>query len=296
MPGKAALFKQLITDRKILLMPGVYDALSAILAEKAGFKAIIMGGYAVSASLLGQPDVGYLTPTEMVGTLKKICDVTTIPVMADGDTGYGNAMNVRRIVSEYEAAGAAGVFFEDQEWPKKCGHMEGKRVISREEHVQKIRAAVDARHNPDFIIMARTDARAVNGLDDAINRARAYADAGADVLFVEAVESIAEMRQVGAALDKPLMANMVEHGKTPLLTLDELEKMGYAIVTYPVAAIYAVAGALNSLWAELAAKGTTKDFAGPTLSFAEFNRLIGLPEYRALEKKYAIPSCEEGEG
>ena len=288
MEKKTTTLKNLIREPEILLMPGVYDALSSVLAERAGFKSVIMGGYSVSASMLGQPDVGYLTMTEMVYSLKRICDATSIPVMADGDTGYGNAMNVGRVVREYETAGAAGVFFEDQEWPKKCGHMENKRVISAEEHAMKIRAAVDARKDPDFVIMARTDARAVNGLEDAIARARLYAEAGADALFVEAALSVDEMRQVAASLDKPLMANMVESGKTPLVSLEELQKLGYAFVTYPVSAIYTAAGALSALWQELKMKGTTKQYSGPMVSFSEFNTIIGLPEYMKDEKKYQI--------
>lgn len=288
MPRKTTRLKKLIEAPEILVMPGVYDALSAKLAERAGFEAGLMSGYSVSAGMLGEPDVGYLTMTEMAFALKRTCDATTIPVMADGDTGYGNAMNVRRVVREYESAGAAGVFFEDQEWPKRCGHMEGKRVIPLEEHAMKIRAAVEARRDKDFVIMARTDARAVNGLDDAIARARAYAAAGADALFVEAPQSVAEMRLIAAALDKPLMANMVERGKTPLLPLAELQAMGYGFVTYPVAAVYTVTAALTRLWAELKATGTTEGVRGAMVPFPEFNELIGLSEYREADLRYKV--------
>lgn len=286
MTKKTTRLRELINAPEILIMPGVYDALSAKLAERAGIQALVMGGYAISASTLGQPDVGYLTMSEMAYALKRICDATTIPVLADGDTGYGNAMNVRRVVQEFEAAGAAGVFFEDQEWPKKCGHMEGKRVIPMEEHVMKIRAAVEARRDPDFVIMARTDARAVNGLEDAIARAKAYGEAGADLLFVEAPESVEEMKIINQALDKPSMANMIEQGKTPLLTAQELQDLGFAAVFYPVSAIYTVARALQRLWAELKATGTTQGFRHEMMSFPEFNAFIGLPEYRALEQRY----------
>ncbi len=288
---KTTMLKQLIEAPEIVIMPGVYDALSAKLAERAGFAATIMSGYSVSAAMLGEPDVGYLTMTEMAFALKRICGATSVPVMADGDTGYGNAMNVRRVVREYEDAGAGGVFFEDQEWPKKCGHMEGKRVIPLEEHAMKIRAAVEARRDKDFVIMARTDARAVNGLEDALARAKAYAAAGADALFVEAPQSVAEMRQIAATLDKPLMANMVENGKTPLLPLAELQAMGYSFVTYPVAAVYTVTASLSKLWAELKEKGTTAGVGDGMVSFPEFNAIVGLPAYRETELRYKANPC-----
>lgn len=291
MERKTTILKRLLNDPKILIMPGVYDALSVKVAEQAGFEAAIMGGYSVSASVLGEPDIGYLTMTEMLYSLKKICDATAIPVLADGDTGYGNAMNVRRVVREYEQAGAAGVFFEDQEWPKRCGHMDGKRVISMEEHAMKIKAAVEARKDPDFIIMARTDARSVNGLDDAILRAKAYAAAGADVLFVEAPQSVEEMKIIAQALDKPLMANMVEKGKTPLLPASELEKLGYAFVVYPVSAVYAVTKTLSELFQQLKNQGTTQNCLDRMIPFTEFNNIIGLPEYNKLQNKYSHISC-----
>ena len=292
---KTTKFKQLVLDQNILVLPGVHDALSAKLAENAGFDALTMGGYGISASVLGQPDVGFLTLTEMLYSLKRICDATSLPLLADADTGYGNAANVRRVVREYEDSGAAALFLEDQEWPKRCGHMEGKRVISMEEHVMKIRAAVEARRDPDFIIMARTDARSVHGIDDAIRRAKAYGDAGADLLFVEAPQTVEELAEIRRRIDKPLLANMVEHGKTPLLSAAELQKLGYNVVVFPVCSVYTMAAALQSLWQELRETGTTKRFvdSGQMLSFADFNQLIGLPAYREIEKKYAT-DCREG--
>lgn len=291
---KTSKFKQLVLGQNILVLPGVHDALSAKLAENAGFEALTMGGYGVSASVLGQPDVGFLTLTEMLYSLKRICDATSLPLLADADTGYGNAANVRRVVREYEDAGAAALFLEDQEWPKRCGHMEGKRVISMEEHVMKIRAAVEARRDPDFIIMARTDARSVHGIDDAIRRAKAYGDAGADLLFVEAPQTVEELAEIRRQIDKPLLANMVEHGKTPLLSANELQKIGYNVVVFPVCSVYTMAAALKSLWQELHATGTTKRLveSGQMLSFTDFNQLIGLPAYREIEKKYAA-DCGE---
>lgn len=291
MQKKTTKLKQLIQAPEILVMPGVYDALSAKLAEQAGFQAAIMGGFSVAASVLGEPDVGYLTMTDMTSVLKRICEATSIPVLGDGDTGYGNAMNVRQVVREYESAGAAGVFFEDQEWPKRCGHMDGKRVISLEEHIMKIKAAVEARRDPDFLIMARTDARAVNGLDDAIARAKAYGEAGADLLFVEAPQSVEEMQIIANKLHKPLMANMVENGKTPLISAQELQYMGYSFVIYPVSAVCAVAQTLLNLWAELKATGTTQGYVDKMVSFPTFNKIIGLEEYKELEQRYALASC-----
>ena len=286
---KSAMFKQLLNSPEILVMPGVHDALSARLAQQAGFSALTMGGYGVAASVLGQPDVGYLTMTEMVYTLKRICDVTTLPLLADADTGYGNAANVFRVVKEYEDAGAAALFLEDQEWPKRCGHMEGKRVISMEEHVMKIRAAVAARRDPDFVIMARTDARSVFGLDEAIRRGNAYAEAGADLIFIEAPQTIEELVEVRRQIKKPLLANMVENGKTPLLSAEELQKIGYNAVVFPVSSVYTVAAALRDLWSELKETGSTKQYAasGKMISFGEFNQLVGLPAYKEIERKFA---------
>jgi carboxyvinyl-carboxyphosphonate phosphorylmutase len=289
MMKKNAMFKQLLNSPEILVMPGVHDALSARLAQQAGFSALTMGGYGVAASVLGQPDVGYLTMTEMVYTLKRICDVTTLPLLADADTGYGNAANVFRVVKEYEDAGAAALFLEDQEWPKRCGHMEGKRVISMEEHVMKIRAAVAARRDPDFVIMARTDARSVFGLDEAIRRGNAYAEAGADLIFIEAPQNIEELVEVRRQIKKPLLANMVENGKTPLLSAEELQKIGYNAVVFPVSSVYTVAAALRDLWSELKETGSTKQYAasGKMISFGEFNQLVGLPAYKEIERKFA---------
>lgn len=284
-------FRSLLAAPKILEMPGVYDAFSAKMAAKAGFSGLVMGGYQVSASMLGEPDVGYLTMTEMVDALHRICDAVDIPVLADGDTGYGNAMNVRRMVREYEHAGAAAILLEDQVWPKKCGHMEGKKVISKEEHVMKIQAASEAKRDPDLVIVARTDARAVNGLEDALDRAKAYSAAGADMLFVEAPQSLEELQRIGEVLrplGKPLLANMIEHGKTPGLTAQKLQDMGFSAVVYPCCAMYTMAKSLTKLFSTLKEKGTTASLEGEMLSFGEFNQLIGLPAYNALEKRYRV--------
>ena len=251
--------RPLLEDGKCHILPGVYDPLLAKICEKIGFDALVMGGYGVAASHLGEPDVGYLTMTEMAERLRRICDAVDIPVLGDGDTGYGNPLSVQRTVREYEKAGAAAIMLEDQEWPKRCGHMEGKRVIPMEEHVQKIRAAVDARQNPEFLIMARTDARAIYGLDDAIRRAQAYRDAGADIIFVEAPQSVEELKEVAARVKNvALTANMIEHGRTPLLTPEELAEMGYSIVFWPCTAPYLVAKAAFTVFGELY-EGTWKE-------------------------------------
>ncbi|MGE1062867.1 oxaloacetate decarboxylase [Megasphaera paucivorans] len=286
-------FRELLAAPDILVLPGVYDAFSAKMAEKAGFSGVIMGGYQVAASMLGEPDVGYVSLTEMTFSLRNICNAVTIPVVSDGDTGYGNAMNVRRMVREYENAGTAAILLEDQVWPKKCGHMEGKKVISREEHVMKIKAAAEAKKDPDLVIIGRTDARAVNGLDDALDRARSYAEAGADMLFVEAPQSLEEMKRIVSVLKplgKPLLANMVEHGKTPGLTANDLQDIGFDAVVFPVSAIYAMAQTLMKLFAVLKQNGTTASLADTMMSFTEFNQLIGLPAYTAMEETYTVRS------
>ncbi len=237
--SKAKILRKMLNSGKIIEAPGAYDVWSAKLVEKAGFEAIYMTGYGVSASVIGKPDIGIMTFTEVATMAKNIAFATNIPLIADCDTGFGNALNVIRCVEEFEAAGVAAIQLEDQLMPKRCGHMEGKVLIPMEDMVAKIRAAVYARKDPDFIIIARTDARAVNGYDDAINRAKTYFDAGADVIFFEAAQSAEEVKKVADTLKVPLLANMVPNGKTPLFTIDQLQNMGYSIVIYPVVTIYA---------------------------------------------------------
>ncbi len=288
---QASVLRQLLAGPEILTLPGIYDALTAKIAASVGFKCLVMGGYSIAASRLGQPDVGYLTMTEMTQSLKSICDAVDLPVAADGDTGYGNALSVRRTVLEYERAGAAAILFEDQVWPKRCGHMQGKEVISTEEHAAKIRAAVDARANPDTVIIARTDSRAVYDLTEAIKRGRAYFEAGADALFIEAPQDKEELKAIGQAFpDKILLANMVEGGKTPLMTSAQLQELGFRIVFWPCTALYTVFQALENVFSELKKTGTTAGVMEKMHSFQEFNSLVGLPEYAALERKY----CKKG--
>ena len=283
---KTTLLKKLILDEEILVMPGAYDALSARIVELAGFKTVTMGGYAASAALLAKPDVSLLTLTEMVNQTRYIVDAVDIPVFVDGDTGHGNATNVARTVKEFENAGAAGLFIEDQVFPKRCGHMEGKQVISVDEMIIKIKAAVDARSDDDFIIMARTDALAVYGIDEAIERGNLYREAGADVIFIEAPHSIDDMRRINREVKAPTSANMVEGGKTPILSAKELQDLGYSIATYPLSSLYAAAWGVRMVIQELSNKGTTSGYMDRMVTFSDFNKLVGLEEIRAKEVYY----------
>lgn len=276
-------FRRLVEAKEILVLPGAHDALAARIIEQAGFQAVTAGGYSATATLLGQPDTGQLSMTEMADFYARLCDATSLPLFADADTGYGNVTNVARTVRAYERAGVAGLFVEDQVAPKRCGHMAGKAVIPAEEMVAKVKAALDARHDPDLVIMARTDALTVTGLDDAIARAQLYREAGADLIFVESPRSVAEMRRICREIDAPLMANNVEAGLTPILAAAELQKIGYAVVAFPVAATYAVARALGELYATLRKDGTTAAYRRRMMAFDEFNALVGLPELRRQE-------------
>jgi 2,3-dimethylmalate lyase len=270
-----------------VLMPGVYDALTARIAARVGFDVVFISGYSVSAARLGEPDFGFLTQTEMTEAARSVCRVSEAPVIVDADTGYGNAVNVLRTVHELQDAGAAGVFLEDQVWPKKCGHMAGKRVVESEEHASKIRAAVDARGERDLFVVARTDARQPLGLDAAIERCLAYKEAGADALFVEAPQSVEELERVAEALPGPLVANMIEHGMTPHLTRSQLRDLGYALIVCPVAALYAAARAVTDVLTELRDEETTRGAYDRMLAFDEFNALVELDARYADEARYA---------
>jgi len=283
---KTALLRKLIEDEEILMIPVAHDALCARIAEQSGFKAIFTAGYANSAALLGMPDVSLLTLTEMVEVASRIADAVSIPVFADGDTGHGSIANVMRTVQQFEKAGVAGLFIEDQVQPKRCGHMAGKQVITPREMVSKIKAALDARQDPDFIIMARTDAIAVNGIDDAIQRANLYNDAGADLIFVEAPESVEQMRRIIREVDAHHMVNMLPGGKTPLLNARELQEIGYSAVAYATACTYTIAKAVRELFESLHKTGTTAGFEDRMISFDEFNRLVGLEHIREQEEAF----------
>jgi methylisocitrate lyase len=285
---RAGKIRDLVHRPEPLLMAGVYDALSAKIATEAGFEATFVSGYSVAATALGEPDFGLLTQTEITATARAVCAATSIPVLIDCDTGYGNAVNVIRTVRDMQRAGAGGIFLEDQVWPKRCGHMKGKRVIALEEQLAKLRAARDARGEADLFIVARTDARAAVDLDEAIRRGRAFRDEGADAVFIEAPESIGELRAIARALpDVPLVANMVEKGLTPLLTREELHDLGFQMIVCPLAGLLAAARALRDTYRHLREHGTTRDILDRLLSFEEFNVLVDLEAKYALDQRYS---------
>src|SRR5437763_13097407 len=282
--------RELLAQPGLLVAPGAYDALSARLIAQAGFSAVYMTAGGTAASVLGQPDVGLLTMSEMVSRPAAIASVAgDVPLIADADTGYGNPINVRRTIREYERAGVAALHIEDQVWPKKCGHMEGKQVIPMDEMVQKIRAAVDARQDPDFVIIARTDANAVYDLEDALRRGRAYQEAGADVIFIEAPRSIAELEAIVQAFpDVPLFFNWAESGKTPLLSLEEIRALGFKIVIFPVSLLFAATHTMLGLLEVLKRGDTPTPFHSHMVNFAQFTNQVGLPEIQELERRYGV--------
>jgi carboxyvinyl-carboxyphosphonate phosphorylmutase len=277
-----------------VLAPGCYDALGARLIEEAGFSAVYMSGFGTSAGLLGRPDVGLVSMSEMVDNARRIVDAVDLPVIADADTGYGNAINVLRTVREYEKAGVAALHIEDQVAPKKCGHMEGKQVVSVAEMVEKVRAAVDARISSDLLIIARTDARAVEGLDAAIERAARYREAGADILFIEAPQSVEEIRAIADAFPSvPLLFNYAEGGKTPAVEHALLAELGYAIVIFPIATLLVATKAMRAMLERIRADGSPISVLPELPLFAEFLDFIGLPEIRELEQRYSHSEPEE---
>ncbi|WP_421900647.1 isocitrate lyase/PEP mutase family protein [Maridesulfovibrio sp.] len=286
--NKSRLFRELVNGPELLMMPVAYDGLSLLAIEQAGFKATCVAGYGTSGSVLGLPDIGMISSSEMLTNYANLIARTELPVMVDIDTGFGDVNNVIRTVQQVEQMGAAALFIEDQTYPKRCGHMGGKSVVEVEEYLPKLKAALWARKNPDFVIMARTDARTVHGLDEAIRRAKIYAEAGADMVFVEAVTSKDEMRRVNTEIPVPSMANMIEGGRTPFLTKDELQDVGYAFAAYPCGPLYAAARAVQKWAATLKEEGTTENFASPEnmMDFAEYNKFIGADEIREREKKF----------
>jgi len=283
---KTTLLKKLILDKEILVMPGAQDALSAKIIERAGFRAVTLGGYAASATSLAKPDVSILSLTEYANIVRNIVQAVDLPVFVDGDTGHGNVTNVQRTVQVFENAGVAGLFIEDQVFPKRCGHMEGKQIIPTDEMVAKVKAAVDARVDPDLVIMARTDAVAISGIDEAIERGNRYAEAGADLIFVEAPTSREDMLRSNREIKAPTNAIQIEGGKTPLLTVKELEELGFNVVVYPNITVYATAWALKGLWEGLKKNGSTKHWLDKIIPFNEFNTLIGLDKIREKESYY----------
>jgi methylisocitrate lyase len=280
---------QTILDREgPVVFPGVYDTLSAKLAERAGFPMAFISGYSVAATAIGEPDLGLLTQTEIVERARRVCGSVRIPIIVDADTGYGNPLNVIRTVRELIDAGAAGCFLEDQQWPKKCGHMRGKRVIEREEYLDKIRAAVDTRGRSDFFIVARTDALAAAGLEEALGRVTAARAAGADASFVEAPNSLDELAQIGRRAPAPVVANMIEKGKTPVLPKEKLVELGFHLILYPLAGLFAAAHALAAIYREIATAQTTLAATHQLMAFDEFNELIGVDEKYALAERYGV--------
>jgi methylisocitrate lyase len=276
----------LISQGKVMVTPGVYDVLSARIAERAGFPAAVLTGYGVAASHLGEPDFGLLTQTEVLEVARRVTAAVRIAVIVDGDTGYGGPLNVQRMVRELIRMGARGVILEDQRWPKRCGHMRDKQVVDAEEHAAKLRAARDARGEAPFVIVGRTDALETHGLEEAIRRARLYKEAGADVLFVEGPRSRDELRRIGRELPGPLAVNLIEGGRTPLCSLEELAEMGFYSVGFVLSGLYAAARALERTYAEIRARGTTEGLADALMPFEEFNVLVGLESRYTEDERY----------
>ncbi len=281
------LLRRILSQEKTVLVPGIYDALSAKIFKQVGFKVLYMTGSGLTASLTGMPDVGILTMTEMVNHARNIVNAVDVPLICDADDGYGNPINVIRTVKEYGRAGVAGIHIEDQVAPKKCGHFEDKQVIPAEEMVKKIEAARYAREDDQFLLIARTDARSVKGLKEALRRARLYHEAGADMIFVEAPESVSELKTIAAELsDLPLLVNMVEGGKTPVVPFEDFRAMGFKIVLYPTSSIRAVAKTLQELADHLYRKKDTREFKSKLVTFEGRNEITGLADVRELEKRF----------
>jgi methylisocitrate lyase len=282
-----SLRERLEDTKKIIVLPGVFDALSARVAEQVGFDAMFQTGYGSSAALLGMPDFGFLNAGETLENARRIISAVSAPVLVDADTGYGNPLNVWRLVRDLENLGASGIFLEDQIWPKRCGHMAGKEVISKDDYMPKLRSALEARRSTDFIIVARTDARAPLGLEEAIERGKAYKKAGADVIFVEAPRTVQELKQVADQIDAPLVANMIEDGVTPTLPAQELLKLGYRIAVFPLSALYSATYAMREVLTELKQTGATRRTKKMMVTFKDFNRFVDLKKYMDLEEKYS---------
>jgi len=277
---------RMIKSKKPLVIPGVYDAIGAKIAEKVGFDAMFQTGYGTSATLFGMPDYGFIGATETVDNARRISNAISVPLIVDSDTGYGNALSVWKLVKELESAGAAGIFLEDQRWPKRCGHMQGKEVISQEEYTEKLGAAIDARENKDFIIVARTDSRAIEGLEAAIERGIQNKKTGADAVFIEAPRSLDEMKKIGKEIKSPLVANMIEGGATPINSAQTLNKIGFNIILYPLSVLFANTFATMNILQELKNTGTTVKYKQKVVNFDQFNNLVELDKFKKMETKY----------
>jgi len=276
----------LVAAGQMMVVPGVYDVLSARIAERAGFPAVVLTGYGVAASFLGEPDFGLLTQTEVLDTARRVTAATGLALIVDGDTGYGGPLNVQRLVRELVAMGAGGVILEDQRWPKRCGHMRGKDVIEAEEHVAKIRAAVEARGDAGFVITARTDALETHGIDEALRRAKLYKDAGASVLFVEGPRTREQLQRIGAELPAPLAVNLIEGGVTPLCSIQELSEMGFFSIGFVLSGLYAAARALDDTYREIRSTASTAAVVERMMGFDEFNDVIGVPKRYADDERF----------
>jgi 2,3-dimethylmalate lyase len=285
--SKISIRERLEKGNDIIILPGVYDALTAKIAEDVGFETAFQTGYGTSASLLGMPDFGFLNAGETLENAKRIINSVNIPILVDIDTGYGNPLNVWKIVKDLVRIGAKGIFLEDQVWPKRCGHMAGKTVIPKEDYILKLQAAIDAREDNEFIIVARTDSLAQFGVEEAIERGKEYKRIGADVIFIEAPKTIDEMELISKEIKAPLLANMIEEGITPNLTADQLRKMGFRMVVFPLSALYSATFAIKQTLQTLKKTGTTKELKNKMITFQEFNDLVNLSAYHKLEKKYS---------
>jgi carboxyvinyl-carboxyphosphonate phosphorylmutase len=287
MPHPTTHLRKLLREPGIIMAPGAYDCLTAKIIEKTGFPAVYMTGAGTSVATLGYPDLALATMGEMVGNATDIAATVSVPVIADADTGYGGILNIQRTIRQYQRAGVAGVHIEDQEFPKRCGHLDNKRVIGIEQMVGKIRAAVDARMDDDFVVIVRTDALAVTGWDDTMRRCEAYTRAGADVLFVEAIRSVEEAERVVASVELPLLYNYVETGKSPLFTAGELEELGFKIVIYPASALLTVSKVVAGLMEELKGKGSTSHLVDNMITLNQCFELMGLSEMLATDESYS---------
>uniref|UniRef100_B8HWU7 2,3-dimethylmalate lyase n=1 Tax=Cyanothece sp. (strain PCC 7425 / ATCC 29141) TaxID=395961 RepID=B8HWU7_CYAP4 len=286
----AQQLRQLLSQDESLVLPGVYDALGAKLAAEAGFEAVFTSGFGLAAATLGYPDYGLMTATEVLESVAHIAQSIDLPVIADLDTGYGNPLNVIRTVQEAVRSGVGGIILEDQEWPKKCGHFSGKRVIPAADQVEKLKAAIYARGAYPLLIIARTDARAPLGLAAALERGRAYVQAGADVVFVEAPQSVDELRAIATAFpDVPLLANMIEGGRTPLCSPKDLAQLGFKLVVFPLSGLFAATQAIRECFQQLRREGTTVGLAN-SIDFNEFEQIIDLPRYRQWERQFTPPA------
>tara|TARA_B100000686_G_scaffold343388_1_gene424148 strand:- start:8249 stop:9109 length:861 start_codon:yes stop_codon:yes gene_type:complete len=283
--SKSKKLRTLLKDNKSVVVPGVHDPMSAKIFQDAGFPVLFTGGFSLSASTLGVPDIGLLTMSENIERVRRVTNTIDIPLIADMDTGYGSPLNVIRTVQECVNSGVAGIILEDQSWPKKCGHMEGKSVISNEEHVEKIKAAVHARGDSELVIIARTDSRATHSLEEAIRRGKNLEESGADVIFIEAPQTEEEIRTIGKEIKLPMLINLIEGGKTPNLPISDLEELGFRLILYPLTSIFATAYSMQKLASHVRSEKTTRGY-DEILTFSEFENVVDLQKYKDLDSKF----------